>query len=87
MSNTNTIVKTAIKKYCKDMKLKFHKMDGNGFLASTLTPIKAGMKVNMENGNITEYAIKTIGKKRVFWNMCFDVYNDGHVDIYFGQQR
>ncbi len=70
-------LKTRIKNYCKNNKLKFEKYVSGGFIASTLMPIKAGMERNIHTGNIISFPIREIGKKRVYRK--FICYSDGDI--------
>jgi hypothetical protein len=74
-------LKTRIKNYCKDHKLKFEKYIKGGFIASKLIPKKAGMKYDIHARNIISFPIREIGKKRVYRKfICFsdgDIVDDG----------
>jgi hypothetical protein len=70
-------MKTRIKNYCKNNKLKFKKLIQGGFIASELTPIKAGMEKNIYTGNIISFPIREIGKKRI--HRKFICYSDGDI--------
>ena len=74
-----------IKAWCKENRIKLHKLTENGFVASTLSDVKAGMKVDNYNGKITDYTIKTRFKRRVYWDMLVDVY-ENYIDVSFGKQ-
>jgi hypothetical protein len=70
-------LKTKIKNYCKDNKLKFEKYIQGGFIASKLMPIKAGMEYNINTGNVVSFPIRKIGKKRIYRK--FICYSDGDI--------
>ncbi len=75
--NKIEMLKSKIKEYCKTHKLKFEKLIQGGFIASKLTPIKAGMKYDIHTGNIISFPIREIGKKRVYRK--FICYSDGDI--------
>ena len=52
-----------IKEYCKEMKIKFESKTENGFIGSWIVYKKAGMKFNS-----SDYKLKNVTKKRVFWD-------------------
>lgn len=78
-------VEKQIKAWCKENKLKLHKITEFGFIASKLSDVKAGMKVDLGTCNITDYKIRKIGTKRVYWDMLVDVY-ENYIDVSFGKQ-
>ena len=64
-----------IKTFCKFMKLKFEQQTDFGFIGSCLSDVKAGMKVDMLTGKITDYKIITIGKRRIYFDL--NTFSDG----------
>ena len=74
-----------IKEWCKDNKVKLHKITDFGFIASKLSDVKAGMRVNLVTGSVDSYKIKKVGTRRVYWSMLVDVY-DNYIDVSFGKE-
>ena len=74
---TSIMLEKRIKQYCKDYKLKFEEYTNNGFMASSLHSIKAGMSVNPLTNRLTNVSIKKVGKKRVYES--FLCYADGDI--------
>lgn len=78
---------TNLKIYCKTHKLKFEKYIKDGFVASCLVPVKAGMEINIHTGKIISFPIKEIGKKKVYRKfICYldgDIVDDGLYNVKF----
>jgi hypothetical protein len=70
-------LRTRIKNYCKDHKLKFERHIQGGFIASRVIPIRAGMEYNIHTGNIISFPIREFCKKRVCRR--FICYSDGDI--------
>ena len=75
--NTSIMLKGKIKEYCKIHKLKFERYAGDGFIASKLLPIRAGMETHVYTGKFISLQIKEIGKKRIYEQ--FACYTDGDI--------
>jgi hypothetical protein len=75
-----------VKAYCKYHKLKFKEYTENGFIASQLTDIKAGMEYNPNNGKLISIPIRKIGSKMIYTAfICYsdkDIVDNGRVFNY-----
>jgi hypothetical protein len=65
-----------IKKFCKEYKVKFEKINNNGFVGSWLVDVKAGMKTDLINGKLISIPIKKIQSKRVYYQININNDND-----------
>lgn len=85
--NKIEMLKSKIKEYCKNHKLKFEKYIQGGFIASRLVDIKAGMECNLHSGKLISIPIRKIGNKRVYRKfICYsdgDIVDDGVVQNYY----
>ena len=73
----NKMYKLKIKEYCKTHKLKLEKYIEQGFIASRLIDVKAGMKYDVHSGKLISIPIKKIGSKKI--NRKFICYTDGDI--------
>ncbi len=84
--NKIEMLKSKIKEYCKNHKLKFEKYIQGGFIASRLVDIKAGMERDLHSGKLISIPIRKIGNKRVYRKfICYsdgDIVDDGVVQNY-----
>lgn len=76
---------TQISKYCKLHKLKLVKKTVDGFVASNLIDIKAGMEYMPGSGKIISIPIKKIGSKMIYTNFIYqldgDIQDNGKVNL------
>lgn len=70
-------MKKLIKEYCKLGKLKFERLTVDGFIASRLMDVRAGMEYNPISGKILSMEIKKIGSKRVYRK--FKIHSDSDI--------
>jgi hypothetical protein len=77
-------LQTRIKKHCNVNNLKFEKYVDDGFVASRLISVRAGMETNIYTGSMISIPIKEIGNKRVYrkYVCCLDgdIVDDGVYD-------
>ncbi len=66
------------KAFCKEFKLKFHKVTDSGFIASVLSPVYAGMQFGS-----SDYRMHKVLSNRIYFDMI--MYGDG--DISFGKNH
>lgn len=82
----NEMLKSKIKEYCKNHKLKFEKYIEGGFIASRLVDIKAGMERDLHSGKLLSIPIRKVGTKRISRKyICYsngDIVDDGIVKNY-----
>ena len=65
-----------IKNYCKEMKIKFEQNTDSGFIGSWTVDVKAGMEKDLDTGRFISLPIRTIGKKRVYYEFICHSDND-----------
>jgi len=70
-------MKSRVKEYCKNYKLKFEKYTNDGFIASNLVDVKAGIETDLHTGKIVSVPIRVIAKKRIYWSFLY--YLDGDI--------
>ncbi len=69
-----------IKQHCKTFNEKFVCNHPIGFITSKKSDVMAGMKVNAVTGEITDYKIRKIGTKYIYF--LNKVHSDGDVQLY-----
>lgn len=75
--NKIEMLKSKMKEYCKIHKLKFEKYIEEGFIASRLVDIEAGMERDLNSGKLISIRIRKIGSKRI--RRKFICYSDGDI--------
>ena len=66
-----------INNYCKRHNLKFERLTNEGFIASSKSPVFAGMEYNLYNCKIISIPLRKIGTKKVF--TLFTCFDDGDI--------
>ena len=75
--NKIEMIKSKVKEYCKIHKLKFEKYIGEGFVASRLVDVKAGMEYMPGSDKFISIPIRKIGSERI--SRKFICYSDGDI--------